>query len=67
VQRALGRSLPNRTHHKTFPAWWPVLALDRIYCRPGNLLVRSWTDPLARHASDHLPLIADIDMGAPGM
>ena len=67
VQRALGQSLPNRTHHKTFPARWPVLALDRIYSRPGDLLVRSWTDPLARSASDHLPIIADLDMSAPGM
>ena len=65
VQRALGQSLPNRTHHKTFPAWWPVLALDRIYCRPEQLLARSWTDPLARTASDHLPVIADLDMSAP--
>lgn len=64
VQRALGLSMPNRTHQKTFPSWWPVLALDRIYCRPANLLVRSWTDPLARRASDHLPVIADLDMSA---
>lgn len=62
VQRALGSSLPTRTHHRTFPARLPLLALDRIYCRPAGLMLRSWTDPLARHASDHLPLIADLDM-----
>jgi endonuclease/exonuclease/phosphatase family metal-dependent hydrolase len=62
VQQALGHTLPNRTHHKTFPAWWPVLALDRIYCRPADLLLHSWTDPRAWRASDHLPIIADLDM-----
>jgi endonuclease/exonuclease/phosphatase family metal-dependent hydrolase len=60
VRRALAEAMPGRTHHKTFPARLPVLALDRIYCRPASLLVRSWTDPLARDASDHLPIIAEL-------
>lgn len=62
VQRALGRYLPARTHHKTFPAWLPLLAIDRVYCRPAAALLRSWTDPLARRASDHLPIVAELDM-----
>jgi len=59
VQRALAKCMDVRTHHKTFPAWLPTLALDRIYARPA-MLVRSWTDPDARKASDHLPVIADL-------
>lgn len=42
----------------TFPAGFPVFALDRIWVRPRNLLaaVRAHRSPLARVASDHLPL-----------
>jgi endonuclease/exonuclease/phosphatase family metal-dependent hydrolase len=58
--RALSREMPGRTQHRTFPARLPLGQLDRIYCRPGSALVRSWTDPEARVASDHLPLIADL-------
>jgi endonuclease/exonuclease/phosphatase family metal-dependent hydrolase len=61
VQRALAEAMPRRTHQKTFPARLPVLALDRIYCRPSSLLGRSWTDPQARDASDHLPIIAELN------
>jgi endonuclease/exonuclease/phosphatase family metal-dependent hydrolase len=60
VQRSLGTCMGARTHYKTFPAQLPLFALDRIYCRPAAILVRSWTDPAARHASDHLPVIADL-------
>jgi endonuclease/exonuclease/phosphatase family metal-dependent hydrolase len=47
----------------TFPSRWPVLALDRIWIRPRHRLVHVevHTTPLARVASDHLPLIAHID------
>lgn len=59
VQRALAETLPARTHHKTFPSQLPFLALDRIYWRPKDLMIRTWTDPSARRASDHLPIIGD--------
>ena len=62
VRHALAACLPAWTQCRTFPAWLPVLALDRIYFRPSTLLVRSWTDKAARKASDHLPVIADIDL-----
>ncbi|WP_371345026.1 endonuclease/exonuclease/phosphatase family protein [Ancylobacter sp. IITR112] len=62
VRRTLARVLPESTEHRSFPACWPLLRLDRIYgSRPG-MLVRSFTDPEARHASDHLPVIADIEL-----
>jgi endonuclease/exonuclease/phosphatase family metal-dependent hydrolase len=53
-----GRSLP------TFPAHRPLLALDRIFARPGSMLgtLRTWTNSETRVASDHLPLTADITL-----
>jgi endonuclease/exonuclease/phosphatase family metal-dependent hydrolase len=46
----------------TFPARFPVLALDRILTRPSDLVVerRAHRSALARTASDHLPLVAEI-------
>ena len=64
VRRELSRALPGRTRHRTFPAMWPLLHLDRIYCRPREALVRGRTDLAARHISDHLPVIADIRVQA---
>jgi endonuclease/exonuclease/phosphatase family metal-dependent hydrolase len=60
VQKALAAALPARTHHRTFPARLPLLPLDRIYWRPKELIVRTWTDPRAWAASDHLPLIGEL-------
>jgi endonuclease/exonuclease/phosphatase family metal-dependent hydrolase len=56
------RSLPPR---RTFPAQWPLLALDRIWVKPFSLVrrVRAYRSPQARLASDHLPLFADIGVG----
>lgn len=47
----------------TFPARWPVFALDRIWIRPRHRLVhvQAHASRLARVASDHLPLVAYID------
>ncbi|MDR6290786.1 MULTISPECIES: endonuclease/exonuclease/phosphatase family protein [Inquilinus] len=60
VRKGLAQVLPARTPQRTFPARWPLLTLDRVYCRPHAALIRSWADPDGRHASDHLPLIAEI-------
>ena len=62
VRRALAAALPGRTFHRTFPARWPLLMLDRIYCRPADALLRSWTDADARSLSDHLPVVAEIQV-----
>lgn len=64
VQNALARAMPGRSRIPSFPALLPLLPLDRIYCRPEGLLRKSWTDRRAVMASDHLPVIADLDMGA---
>jgi endonuclease/exonuclease/phosphatase family metal-dependent hydrolase len=60
VQNVLARKLPGRTRHRTFPASFPLLKLDRIYCRPASALISSRVDPTARSISDHLPVIADV-------
>ncbi len=46
----------------TFPARWPVFALDRIWIRPRHRLVHveAHATSLSRKASDHLPLVARI-------
>jgi endonuclease/exonuclease/phosphatase family metal-dependent hydrolase len=46
----------------SFPAPFPVLALDRIVARPHRILgaVRAHDTPLARVASDHLPIKARV-------
>jgi endonuclease/exonuclease/phosphatase family metal-dependent hydrolase len=48
------------TAHASFPARFPVLALDRILVRPGGTVVRSWIDRQAYPSSDHLPVVADL-------
>ncbi|MCT8267221.1 endonuclease/exonuclease/phosphatase family protein [Afifella sp. JA880] len=64
VRQVLLQALPERTPERTFPAHLPLLSLDRIYGRPAGLIAKSFVDPAGRRASDHLPLIADIDLAA---
>jgi len=60
VRSALSRVLPGCTRFRTFPSFLPLLRLDRVYCRPEGALKQAFTDPAARHISDHLPVIADV-------
>lgn len=60
VRSILKQACPGRTRFRTFPSLFPLLRLDRIYCHPANALLRSFTEPSARHISDHLPVFADI-------
>jgi endonuclease/exonuclease/phosphatase family metal-dependent hydrolase len=48
--------------HATFPSLLPMFALDRIWVAPASMLRRSWVhrSRLARIASDHLPLVAEL-------
>jgi endonuclease/exonuclease/phosphatase family metal-dependent hydrolase len=50
----------------TFPSRRPLLALDRIWVHPAALLTRlaRHASPLARKASDHLPLVAHLELEA---
>jgi endonuclease/exonuclease/phosphatase family metal-dependent hydrolase len=65
VVHVLDRRLGRLRRAATFPAIWPVVALDRIWVHPAPALRRivAWRTPLARVASDHLPLVADIEIG----
>jgi endonuclease/exonuclease/phosphatase family metal-dependent hydrolase len=66
-----GRSAADALDHRlgqpprpaTFPVSWPVLALDRIWVHPRRALRRLsvHATATARLASDHFPLVAEID------
>jgi endonuclease/exonuclease/phosphatase family metal-dependent hydrolase len=62
LHRRLGRTPGPRT----FPAPFPLFSLDRIWVTPRWRMRRLWVhrSPLARAASDHLPLVAELDLGA---
>lgn len=49
---------------KTFPAIRPLRSLDRIYTRGNVDLLRCFASRtrVARHASDHLPVIVDLEL-----
>jgi endonuclease/exonuclease/phosphatase family metal-dependent hydrolase len=44
----------------------PLLSLDRVWGRPAGLVLRTSRvcDRIARIASDHLPVVAEIDVSA---
>ncbi len=50
--------------HRSFPARLPVFRLDRLYCAPAAALRASFVDRSAGIASDHLPLVVDLDPAA---
>jgi endonuclease/exonuclease/phosphatase family metal-dependent hydrolase len=47
---------------RTYPSWCPVFALDRVWVRPQAALAAFTVhgDRLARRASDHLPVRAEL-------
>lgn len=49
-------------HARTYPSVWPVLRLDRIYSR-GFKVVNAVKLPV--RFSDHLPLLADLELDNP--
>lgn len=56
----LGRAVP------TFPSSFPVLRIDHVFVSPGVRVTRVQAPmfPLARVASDHLPLVIDFELQA---
>ena len=54
----LGRTVP------TFPSGFPMLRIDHVFISPGIRVtgVSAPFSPLARMASDHLPLIVDFEL-----
>lgn len=63
LQRRFGRAPSVRS----FPARRPLLRLDRIWASPARVLgpVATLRSPLARIASDHLPVYTELDLSAP--
>lgn len=65
MHRAVTPSLASARPWATFPAAFPILPLDRIWCAAPLRPNRTWVVREARHASDHLPLAAELHWGAP--
>jgi phospholipase D1/2 len=62
--RRLHRFFKETPSLATFPAALPVLALDRVWAHPRAMLslLSVHKTPLARKASDHLPLVATLEL-----
>jgi endonuclease/exonuclease/phosphatase family metal-dependent hydrolase len=62
--RRLHRYFKHTPHVATFPSRMPLLALDRIWTHPRSILkhIGVHATPLARVASDHLPLVATLEV-----
>lgn len=65
--RRLHRHYGSAPAVRSFPARYPFLRLDRIWVSPRKRLrsVRVIRDALTHIASDHLPVVADIDLSRP--
>ncbi len=52
--------------YRSFPALWALVAIDKAFARGGVTVrqARVVRTPLARRASDHLPLVVDFHLGA---
>lgn len=67
ASRELDAAFDERHHNAVWPASYPsvrpVLALDRLYTRGVRVTdLRAHDSPAARSASDHLPVIATLDL-----
>jgi endonuclease/exonuclease/phosphatase family metal-dependent hydrolase len=62
--QVLDRRLGPSARLRSFPSRQPVLPLDRIWIHPVSAVRRVfvYTSTLARRASDHLPVVADLDL-----
>jgi endonuclease/exonuclease/phosphatase family metal-dependent hydrolase len=57
-----------REHFRTFPAYYPVVSLDKAFARGPIRVARAHVvhTHLARRASDHLPLVIDFHLDGSG-
>lgn len=62
------RVLPGHRPRPTFPTRWPLLRIDHVLLGGGVEVRRVEVrhGPLERAASDHLPLVVDLAIRAPG-
>lgn len=61
AERRLSTLLGPGTRSRTFPATWPLLPLDRIWARTRGRVIGSRVVREAGLASDHLPLVMELD------
>jgi endonuclease/exonuclease/phosphatase family metal-dependent hydrolase len=66
VVHVLDERLGKPPKPRSFPVQWPIVPLDRIWVNPLPAVRRIVTHstPAARRASDHFPVVADLDLGA---
>ncbi len=64
VLRDAQRHLPGHRPRPTFPSAWPVLRIDHVFVSEDVTVrgVRVPRDARARRASDHLPLVVDLEL-----
>jgi endonuclease/exonuclease/phosphatase family metal-dependent hydrolase len=64
VLRKLHKAFGKTAAPATFPSRLPLLTLDRIYASPNSTIesLSRLNTPEARAASDHLPLLAEINL-----
>ena len=67
VVHVLDERLGQPPRPPSFPSRWPIVPLDRIWVRPADAArsIAAHASPLARRASDHLPVVAAIDIAHP--
>jgi endonuclease/exonuclease/phosphatase family metal-dependent hydrolase len=65
--RVLDAKLGASVAVRSFPSWWALFALDRLWARPRGSLEAVWAhrSRLARVASDHLPVVGRLSTGWP--
>ena len=63
--RAFSNFFDSRSRARTFPARLPLLGLDRIFASPASAVrrIHAVKTVNTRRASDHLPLVCDLDIG----
>jgi endonuclease/exonuclease/phosphatase family metal-dependent hydrolase len=64
AQRLLQKSGKRPRPARTFPSRWPMLRIDHLFVDRGIEVVDAHVSsgPLARSASDHLPLVFDVEV-----
>ena len=65
VVHVLDERLGRQPRPASFPVAWPMVALDRVWVHPTCALRRVFTHstPTGRVASDHFPVVAEIEAG----
>jgi len=65
LMRDMNDARTGRSRTATFPAGLPMLQIDHVLVSPDITVtgIHTPNDPLARRASDHLPLVVDFTIG----